>query len=80
MSAKQKILDRLSTSAIPLALFELRIFGVSENAAATRLSELAREGKAVGTYRKGTAYKEWALVKKNEFKVEPSGQMMMPIA
>ena len=61
MSAKDKILDRLSNAINPLALFELNIMGVSENAAATRLSEMAREGKVVGRMRKGTPYKEWSI-------------------
>lgn len=56
--------------------FESPLGSVSENAAATRLSELAREGKVIGAYRKGTAYKEWSLVKKQEFKQEESGQMV----
>ena len=74
MTAKQKIIERLKTSLIPLALFELQIFGVSENAAATRLPELAKVGKVIGTYRPGKPYKEWQLVRPSIFKYEPNGQ------
>ena len=63
MTASQLILKRLDQAIRPLAVHELGIYGVSDNAAATRLSELAGEGKVVGTYRAGKRFKEWALVR-----------------
>jgi hypothetical protein len=39
---------------------DLPIIGVSSNAAATRLSELQEKGLAVGRYRSGKRFKEWA--------------------
>ena len=76
MTAKQKILDRLSKSPCPLAVHELGIIGISENAAASRLPELARAGKVIGTYRPGKPFKEWQLVRPSIFKYEPNGQMI----
>ena len=61
ISASKLILERLADSPKPLALFELHIFGVSENAAATRLSELQAQGKVIGTYRNNKKFKEWRL-------------------
>lgn len=63
MSAYDQILKRLSESTRPLAVHELQIWGISDNAAATRLSELAQQGKVVGHYRPGKRFKEWSLVK-----------------
>ena len=63
MTASELILKRLENSPCPLALFELNIMGVSENAAATRLSELAGQGKVVGTFRSGARFKEWVIAK-----------------
>ena len=63
MSASDLILKRLEKAGRPLAVHELNVFGVSDNAAATRLSELAAGGKVVGTYRAGKRFKEWALVR-----------------
>lgn len=62
MSAKQEILKRLKDAGRPLACHELQIIGVSENAAATRLSELANLGLVVGTRRKDKAFKEWRVL------------------
>jgi len=59
--ASAKILERLNQAGAPLAVHELQIFGVSDNAAATRLSELARKGKVIGTIREGRRFKEWSL-------------------
>ena len=53
MTASDLILKRLEQAGRPLAVHELGIYGVSDNAAATRLSELAGEGKVAGTYRAG---------------------------
>ena len=61
MNSKQLILKRLRESKDPLAVHELDIFGYSENNLATRLSELAKEGKVIGRFRKGTHYKEWNI-------------------
>ena len=60
MTAKNLILDRLRENSW-LAVHEFQIIGVSENAAETRLSELAREGKVIGRVRPGCAYKEWSI-------------------
>ena len=62
MSASSLILNRLESSPVALAVHELNIMGVSDNAAATRLSELAHDGKVIGTIRNGTHYKEWRIV------------------
>lgn len=61
VTAKDAILRRLFEASKPLAVHELDVFGVSDNAAATRLSELAKEGKVTGTIRRGTRYKEWSI-------------------
>lgn len=77
MTASSLILDRLEKAPYALAVFELNIFGVSENAAATRLSELQKQGKVIGTYRKNCRYKEWALPKPLApvaFKYDDQGQ------
>lgn len=74
MTASDRILQRLAASSVPLACHELNIWGVSENAAATRLSELAALGKVVGTYRANKRFKEWRLV---EPKSDADGQYQM---
>ncbi len=61
MTASERILARLESSLFPLAVHELALTGISENAAATRLSELARAGRVVGRFRRGRAFKEWAI-------------------
>lgn len=63
-TAKSAILARLAASSVPLACHELGIMGYNENNLATRLSELAKVGLVVGTYRQGKAFKEWALTGK----------------
>ena len=63
MSAKELIRERLKSAVAPLAVHEFHLLGVSENALASRLGELARAGEVIGTYRPGTAYKQWSLVK-----------------
>lgn len=62
MTAKEKILQRLRDFGGFLAVHELKLGDVSDNAAATRLSELARDGKVIGRTRQGKAYKEWSAV------------------
>src|SRR3990167_2960247 len=64
LTAKEAIRNRLKGASTPLAVFELQIFGVSENGAASRLPEMALAGEVVGTYRKGKKYKEWQLIKR----------------
>ena len=64
MTAKDLILSRLSESPRPCAVHELHIPGYNENNISTRLSELAREGKVRGVYRRGFRFKEWSLVEK----------------
>ena len=71
MIAKTAILERLKESPNPLASHELKIFGYSENNICTRLSELQKAGLVIGTYRKGTHYKEWSLLR-----AEPNGQLL----
>ena len=61
MTSKELILERLSESGKSLACHELNITGHSENALASRLSELQREGKIQSRYREGFRYKEWFL-------------------
>lgn len=61
MTARQLIIKTLYEAGRPLATHELSIVGISENAAATRLSELARDGIVVGQVRQGKRFKEWAL-------------------
>ena len=56
--AKQAILDRLAQES-PLAIHELAMPGLSENNAATRMSELHADGMVVGRRRKDKAFKEW---------------------
>lgn len=58
MTARDLILERLSDISW-LAVHELKIQGVSDNAAATRLSELAKAGLVEGRVRPGAHYKEW---------------------
>jgi hypothetical protein len=60
MTAKILILERLKQSGSWLAVHELNIIGISDNAAATRLSELAKQGKVVSRFRTGKRFKEWA--------------------
>lgn len=57
-TAKERILERLEGN-FWLACHELKILGVSENSAATRLSEMAKMGLVEGRFRKDEAYKEW---------------------
>jgi len=59
-------------SPLPLAAHEIDIEGMSQNAIATRLPEMARMGIVKGELRKGEHYKEWSLVKK-----EASGQILL---
>lgn len=63
MTAKEMILKRLGESEEPLPVHKLGIVGYSENNLATRLSELQREGKVVGTFPGHRPYKVWALAK-----------------
>ena len=79
-NCKDLILERLSGTNLKLAVHEFKIFTYSENNIATRLSELAKEGKIAGKYRKGQSFKEWYLVKQEPekllFKVEQTGQIV----
>lgn len=72
-TAKEAILNRLRFSPKPLAVHELQIIGVSDNAAATRLSELARDGKVWSAFRKGENFKEWA---DHPFRPEHKGELL----
>jgi hypothetical protein len=64
--AKDAILSRLREFGRPVPVHELRVPGVSENAAATRLSEMAREGLVVGVPVPGFRYKAWRPVTPGE--------------
>jgi len=66
MNSKELILERLDYPPHYLANHELNIIGYSQNNTATRLPELAKEGKVISRYRKGTHYKEWAKIKYDE--------------
>lgn len=78
-NCKDFIMERLMSAQSPLAVHEFKIFTYSENNIATRLSELAKEGKIAGKYRKGQSFKEWYLIKQEPekllFKVEQTGQI-----
>lgn len=77
LTAKGAIVNRLLEAAGPLAVHEMYLPGFSENAIATRLSEMAKAGYVVGTVRPGKRFKEWALVKHGElpsFPRERSGR------
>ena len=60
--ARQKIIDYLNLAGEPMAIHEIIIPGVSQNAIGTRLPELANEGIVIGTVRAGTRVKEWSIV------------------
>ena len=61
MNAKEAILSRLKEFGRAVPVHELRIVGISENAAATRLSEMAREGLVIGLTVPGFRYKAWTV-------------------
>lgn len=61
-TAQRLILNRLANADRALAVHELGIAGVSDNAAATRLSEMARSGLVEGWRVPGKAYKVWRLL------------------
>ena len=54
------LLERLKEAG-PLAVHELNIPGHSENALATELPRMAREGLVLGRYRPTKRFKEWSL-------------------
>lgn len=60
-SAKEEIIKRLQVSPVPLAIHEFKIIGVSDNSIGSRLPELAREGRVIGSRAIGKAYKVWSL-------------------
>lgn len=61
IKAADAILARLREFNRPVPVHDLRLEGISENAAATRLSELARAGLVVGVPTPGRRYKSWAI-------------------
>lgn len=61
MKAADAILARLREFNRPVPVHDLRIEGVSDNAAATRLSELARAGLVVGVPTPGKRFKSWTV-------------------
>ena len=64
ITAKQKIVARLSESARPLPIHHLDIPGVSECSASARLREMQREGLVYSVPVPGTKYTAWALIPK----------------
>ena len=62
-TAREKILERLSSADTPLAVHEMNIWGSNENAVASRLSELAFEKLVTGRVRQGKRFKEWSILK-----------------
>ena len=64
MTAKAALLMTLphQSSGEWLAVHEIEVRGYSENSLATRLSELAKDGKVKGRTRQGKAFKEWCRV------------------
>ena len=67
-TSREKILERLSSVTVPLAVHELNIFGSSENAVASRLTELARAGQVGSRFREGKRFKEWYIIKTGQLK------------
>lgn len=63
-TARVALIERLKESQTPLAVHELAILAHSENALATELSIMARQGLTVGVYREGKRFKEWSLTDK----------------
>ena len=61
LTSKGWIALRLRQAGKPLATHELNIPGYSENALATRCSEMARAGLIIGNVRQGKQFKEWSL-------------------
>ena len=73
-TAKHLILMRLQEAGKPLAVHQFHIYAVSDNALATRLSELAKEGKVVGKFPGGKPYKVWSLPEP-KFNADGQGEM-----
>lgn len=67
MTIKEKILEILKPD-IWLAVHEFPYMGTNENTLASRLPELALDGKVEGRYRQGKRFKEWHIKEK-----KPSG-------
>lgn len=65
-TAKTKILMRLAEYQSPVPVHNLGIYGVSDNSAATRLSELATAGFVIGEYTGSEPFKRWRLAKPGE--------------
>ena len=60
-TARQSLLRVLGDARRPIAVHELEIIGHSQNALATEISDMAREGILAGNYRAGFRFKEWVL-------------------
>lgn len=65
MTAKAKILARLSESAWPLPLHKLDLPDVSECSASARLREMQREGIVYSVPVPGSHMTAWAIVPKD---------------
>lgn len=61
IKAADAILARLREAGRPLPVHELNIMGVSENGAATRLAEMARQGLVIGVPVPGKRFKSWTV-------------------
>lgn len=64
LTMRQSLFKRLSEATTPVAVHELAIVSHSENALATELSIMARQGFVIGAYREGKKFKEWTLTEK----------------
>ena len=77
ITAKEAIRNRLETATTSLAVHEFKLLGYSENAIATRLSEMAHAGEVIGTYRKGEAFKEWRLIHVQPIQIRYEGNQQV---
>lgn len=68
LTARQAIINRLAEVRDKegrggwLAVHELHIWGHGENAMATELSKMCRDGLVAGRFREGERFKEWYLL------------------
>lgn len=62
MSAKDKILERLSKASDPLPVHEFNLPGVSQTSISARLRELSRDGRVESVPVPGKRFTAWKLV------------------
>ena len=65
MTAKEAIVDTLSGSDRPLAVFEFGLMGVAQTSISARLRELARDGIVQSVRVPGKRYTAWTLTPKD---------------